>query len=151
MKRKQLSKSEVKALNEVVTAFGHEFHKKDTVLLLDDTYYMVEGMCWFFVHEGTIIPTVKFLLSQEKSIISAVVDMGAVKFVANGADIMRPGIVSFPDVKEGVYLCVIDQNNKKPLAIGRTLVSKEAFDIQTGGKSIANIHYIGDEIWNMSL
>jgi PUA-domain protein len=151
MKRKQLSKSEVKLLNEITTGYGHEFHKKDTVILLENIYYMVGDQCWFFVHDGKIVPTVKFLLKHEIKMPVVIVDMGAVKFVANGADIMKPGITDFPESTKGTYVCIIDENNKKPLAIGRTLVSKEGFDVQTGGKSVTSIHYIGDEIWNLSL
>ena len=74
--------------------------------------------------------------------------MGAVKFVVNGADVMRPGIV---EIEEGIakdeFVAVIDKNNKKPLAVGIALFSSEEMKGMNSGKVIKNIHYVGDELW----
>ncbi len=74
--------------------------------------------------------------------------MGAVKFVVNGADIMRPGIVEIADVNEGEYVVIVDENNRKALAVGIALYSGEEMKQKDGGKVIKNIHYVGDELWN---
>ena len=42
------------------------------------------------------------------------VDMGAVKFVCNGADIMRPGIVDFSPFKESSIVIIRIKFTKKP-------------------------------------
>ena len=76
--------------------------------------------------------------------------MGAVKFVASGADIMRPGITNIPEgIHKDEFICIIDINNKKPLAIGKALYSSEEMKDLMAGKCIENIHYIGDEIWKL--
>jgi len=46
------------------------------------------------------------------------VDMGAVKFVCKGANIMRPGITKFSDFEKGEIVCVIEESQHKFLAVG---------------------------------
>ena len=105
----------------------------------------------FFYHDGQAVPTLKFL--QVNDVLKKItVDMGAVKFVVNGADIMRPGIV---EIEEGIakdeFVAVIDKNNKKPLAVGIALFDAEEIRKMSSGKVIKNIHYVGDELWKMEI
>jgi len=76
------------------------------------------------------------------------VDMGAIKFVINGADIMRPGIT---EIEEGIakdeLVVIIDERNKKPLVVGIALYDSAEMKKITSGKVVKNIHYVGDEIW----
>ena len=77
--------------------------------------------------------------------------MGAVKFVTKGADIMRPGITEIEDgIQKDTFVTIIDQNNKKPLAIGKSLFNSEELRNTKEGKVIKNVHYVGDEIWNQT-
>ena len=76
--------------------------------------------------------------------------MGAVKFVASGADIMRPGVVDIPEeISEGELITIVDENNKKPLAIGKALFNSKDMQELSTGKCIESVHYIGDAIWNL--
>ena len=76
--------------------------------------------------------------------------MGAIKFLSGGADLMRPGIVEIEEkIKEGDFISVIDINNKKPIIVGIALYSTDDIKEQLSGKSIQNIHYVGDKIWNL--
>ena len=60
--------------------------------------------------------------------------MGAVKFVVSGADIMRPGITDIDeDIHEGEIIVIIDENNKKPLAVGKALLSATEMKEQEKG------------------
>jgi PUA domain protein len=79
-----------------------------------------------------------------------IVDMGAVRFVTGGADVMRPGIVEIDEaISKGEYVVVKDERNRMPLAIcianhpGAEMRSMEK------GKVLVNIHYVGDELWNI--
>ena len=76
--------------------------------------------------------------------------MGAVKFIVNGADIMRPGIV---EIEAGILkdelVSIIDKNNQKTLAVGIALFSSAEMKGMSLGKVIKNIHYVGDELWKM--
>ena len=76
-----------------------------------------------------------------------VVDTGAVRFVVNGADIMKPGIVSAdPEIAVGDLVVIIEERHKKPLAIGQALVA--GTDMKVEGKAIKSLHHVGDAIWN---
>jgi len=75
------------------------------------------------------------------------VDMGAVKFVCKGANVMRPGITRFSDFESGEIVCVIEESQNKFLAVGKAeMSSKEAKDANRG-EVIKNIHYISDDFW----
>jgi PUA domain protein len=81
-----------------------------------------------------------------------VVDSGAVRFVVNGADIMRPGIVSISsDVLAGHPVQVVDERHSKPLAVGIALFGAADMEQQEKGKSVKNIHRVGDDLWNLEV
>lgn len=76
------------------------------------------------------------------------VDMGAVRFVTNGADIMAPGITDAdPGLREGDWCWVRDENNHQPLAIGRCLVPGAGMGAARKGKAVKMVHHIGDKLW----
>jgi PUA domain protein len=78
---------------------------------------------------------------------SVTVDMGAVKFVCNGAKVMRPGITSFDSFKKGDIVVVKDQTHGKALAVGVALEESEAAKAMTKGYVVDNMHYISDKVW----
>ena len=78
---------------------------------------------------------------------SVTVDMGAVKFVCNGAKVMRPGVTSFDVFKKGDIVVVKDQTHGKALAVGIALEDSEAAKGMTKGYVVDNIHYISDKMW----
>ena len=78
---------------------------------------------------------------------SVKVDMGAVKFVCNGAKILRPGIVEFGSFKKGDIVTVMDQTHGKMLAVGIALEDSEAAKAMAKGYVVDNLHYISDKIW----
>lgn len=78
---------------------------------------------------------------------SVQVDMNAVKFVCNGANIMRPGITDFTTFKESEIVSVKDQTYKKELAVCISLVDDVNGRKMERGIVLNNIHYIGDVYW----
>lgn len=80
---------------------------------------------------------------------SVQVDMNAVKFVCNGANIMRPGITDFSSFKESEIVLVKDQTHKKELAVCISTVDDENGRKMEKGIVLNNIHYIGDMYWEM--
>jgi PUA domain protein len=78
---------------------------------------------------------------------SVTVDMGAVKFVCNGAKVMRPGITNFDSFKKGGIVVVKDQTHGKALAVGVALEDSEAAKAMAKGYVIENLHYISDKMW----
>lgn len=151
MKRKQLGKKEIKEINsQILSEFGiSEFiDKKSNAELIDDKFVYIDGSAKFFYIQDKIIPTLKSIL-QKNFLKKITVDMGAVKFVAGGADVMRPGIKNIdPEIKAGQIIAIVDEKNQKPLAIGQALFNSEEMQKMNSGKVIKNLHYVGDEIWS---
>ena len=75
------------------------------------------------------------------------VDMGAVKFVCKGANVMRPGITKFSDFESGEIVCVIEESQKKFLAVGKAKMSSKELDETNKGEVIKNMHYVSDNFW----
>jgi len=81
--------------------------------------------------ESGIAPTIRGLLAFPAKKRAVTVDMGAVRFIYNGADVMAPGIVEAdPGIRAGDVVWVRDEKNGRPLAIGRAIM-------------------VGDEIWRL--
>ncbi|MEA3515130.1 MAG: DUF1947 domain-containing protein [Nanoarchaeota archaeon] len=151
MKKTRLRKSDIRELNEKIACYNFQANKKDNVEIVDDgnlIMIFINSKPFFFYHNGKIIPTLKFLL-ENMAMKKVVVDMGAVKFVISGADIMRPGIVEIDEgIEEGEPIAVVDVNNNKPLSVGIALYSSQDMQELDSGKAVKSIHYIGDQIWD---
>lgn len=78
---------------------------------------------------------------------SVTVDMGAVKFMCNGANVMRPGIRSFSEFEKDQIVCIVEESQKKFLAVGRALVSSKELETMSKGMVVENLHYISDTYW----
>ena len=75
------------------------------------------------------------------------VDMGAIKFVCKGANIMRPGITKFSDFDNDEIVCVIEESQNKFLAVGKAKISSKEAAGSRNGEVIKNMHYISDDFW----
>jgi malignant T-cell-amplified sequence len=95
---------------------------------------------------GSIVP---FLGEQEnlQRFPSVTIDRGAVKFVCNGAKVMRPGIVDFDSFKKGEIVAVRDQTHGRVLAVGLALEDSEVAKAMVKGYIIDTVHYVSDKIW----
>jgi PUA-domain protein len=79
------------------------------------------------------------------------VDMGAVQFIRNGADVMSPGIVDADEsITPGDFVVVIDERHKKPLGVGMALINGAEMRRETKGKAVRIVHHVGDKIWHVS-
>ena len=146
--KKTLRKSDIRGLNEKIKGYNIEISKKDNVEVFDKEIILVNGKQWFFYHEDRVIPTLKLVLEKQDILNKVTVDMGAVRFVTSGADIMRPGIVKIDeDIKKGDIVSIVDENNNKPLAVGEALFNAVEMKEMTSGKVIKNLHYVGDKLW----
>lgn len=78
----------------------------------------------------------------------AVVDEGAIRYLLNGADIMRPGIRKFDDWGASGSIVVIKEEKKgRAIAIGLSTVSSFEASAMIKGSCLKNLHYIGDRYW----
>ncbi|MCE5297518.1 MAG: RNA-binding protein [Methanoregulaceae archaeon] len=114
-----------------------------SLYLIDKKPQIMDSGEWVF-------PTLKGLLEHPIPERRIVVDSGAVAFVVNGADIMRPGIVCVSeDVRAGRPVQVVEERHGKPLALGIALFDAGEIREKRSGKMVKTIHYIGDELWNV--
>lgn len=135
----------------LAAATGAELWKEtaavETAEFLDRQVLVVDNKVLGLYHEGQPFLSVRGLLAHKPTRRYVTVDMGAVKFVANGADIMAPGIVEAdPGVKEGDFVWIRDERNKQPLAVGRALVPGTAM-VRGKGKAVKSVHHLGDKLW----
>lgn len=78
---------------------------------------------------------------------SVTVDMGAVRFVCNGAKVTRPGITAFDYFKKGSIVVIKDEVHGKPLGVGVALNDSDKAIEEQKGYVIQTLHYISDKIW----
>ncbi|PWR76153.1 RNA-binding protein [Methanospirillum stamsii] len=112
--------------------------------------YLIDKEPLILEKDGILFPSLRGALSRPFPQKKIIVDMGAVSFVINGADIMRPGVVDVtPDVKAGKPVQIVDERHGKPLALGIALFDAEDLLAQEKGKIARTWHYVGDDIWNL--
>jgi PUA domain protein len=100
--------------------------------------------------EGGIVPTVRGLLAFPATKRWVTVDMGAVRFIYNGADVMAPGIVEAdPAIRAGEIVWIRDEKNRRPLAVGRAIMDGPTMAREEKGKAVETIHHVGDDLWRL--
>ncbi len=116
-------------------------------VVADNTVFFVNGRPLILRTKFGLLPSLMFdevITSFPK----VVVDMGAVAHVANGANIMRPGIKEIPnDFAKGDLLLIVDEKFGKNIALGQADMDSAAMRSMNKGKVIVSIHYVGDEFW----
>jgi PUA domain protein len=99
-----------------------------------------------------VFPTVRGAIERPFPERNIVVDMGAVPFLAKGADVMRPGIVSVTDdVRKGSPALVVDERHRKPLAVVVANLDGPAIRAEAKGKMAKTVHHVGDALWALEL
>ncbi|MHA2462198.1 MAG: DUF1947 domain-containing protein [Candidatus Thorarchaeota archaeon] len=140
-----------KILSSPVVGLGAKSQFEEGILDDGSRIIILNNEIIFFEEDGNLYPTLRALLDGIVKIPQIAVDMGAVKFVVNGADIMRPGITAIDDdILEGSVVAVIDERHGKPLAVGVSKMSSEDLRAATSGKVILSVHHINDDLWNFS-
>ena len=113
---------------------------------------LVNGEPLIFQVRGRYFPTVRGALRLKPDRRYVVVDMGAVPYVVNGADIMRPGVVAYDEkIEKGDLVVVLEEKHNKAIAIGEALWSGEEFGKREKGKCVKNLHHVGDRIWKLEM
>jgi PUA-domain protein len=142
-----------KASNKLGMNFNLTFGSRPQIEVVEiprHRIYLIDDHPVFAESESDFFPTLLFeeyILTLPK----AVVDMGAVPYVCSGADVMAPGVVEIQGqfAKENLVL-IMDERNRKPLAIARAFFNSEASRQTKTGKLFRNLHFVGDEIWNIA-
>ncbi|MFW5938605.1 MAG: RNA-binding protein [Halanaeroarchaeum sp.] len=75
------------------------------------------------------------------------VDAGAVEFVSDGADVMRPGITEVDEtIAGGDLVVIVEEAHGKALAVGRAMVDGDDL-LGDSGKVIESLHHVGDDLY----
>lgn len=150
MKSNLISKSETSALLKTISErWGMEFPKIKNLKVhqISDEAQIItgNGMKILKVNDD-YLP----FLSETKMLErfpNVTVDMGAVKFMCKGANVMRPGIKTFTDFEKEKLVCIVEESQHKFLAVGKALVSSSELETMEKGEVIKNLHYISDKFW----
>jgi PUA domain protein len=150
LKSNLISKSETTALLKTVSErWGIEFPKIKNVKvhqILDDAQIITGDGIKILKVDDDYLP---FLTEVEmlKRFPAVTVDMGAVKFMCKGANLMRPGIKEFTEFKKDNLVCIVEESQHKFLAVGKAMVDSSELESMEKGEIIENIHYISDRFW----
>jgi len=116
----------------------------------DLTFYLIGKKPLLMEYGNWVFPTLKGAIDRPFPQRRIAVDSGAIPYVVNGADVMRPGITNFtPDIQSLAPVQVVDDRFGKPLAIGIALLDSQKIKESTTGKMCKTVHFVGDEIWNL--
>jgi PUA domain protein len=75
------------------------------------------------------------------------VDAGAISFVSDGANVMRPGITeATDDIEPGDLVVIVEETHRKALAIGRAETTGDDM-VGDSGKVVESLHHVGDELY----
>ncbi|OIB58487.1 RNA-binding protein [Natrialba sp. SSL1] len=78
------------------------------------------------------------------------VDAGAISFVSDGADVMRPGITeATEDISPDDLVVIAEESHGKVLAIGRARVEGSEM-AGNEGKVVDSLHHVGDELYEFT-
>lgn len=118
----------------------------EVVDLGETSVYLYNGFPILVRKENFLIPFIGIIDKYELNIPRVVVDLGAVKFILNGADVMGPGVRNADEgIREGDIVRVVAEEYNRTIALGVSLRNSDK--IREKGKSVRNIHYLGDRIW----
>ncbi|QSW99936.1 RNA-binding protein [Haloterrigena alkaliphila] len=121
-----------------------EFEETDWEVVLIDG----EPQVAYFDDEPFVTVRGANAYEPEKRLVT--VDAGAVSFVSDGADVMRPGITeATADISPDDLVVIAEESHGKVLAVGRARVDG---DDMTGseGKVVDSLHHVGDDLYEFS-
>ncbi|MFC6753267.1 RNA-binding protein [Halorubrum tibetense] len=104
----------------------------------------------FYVDDDEPFLTVRGANNTEPQTGVVTVDAGAISFVSDGADVMRPGIVEADaSIRDGDLVVIAEETHGKVLAVGRAMVDGDEM-VGDSGKVIESIHHVGDELYEFA-
>jgi PUA-domain protein len=133
-----------------VTLDGDTYERVDLVGAEFDLV-LVDGEPSVFYVDGEPFLTVRGANAYPPERRVVTVDAGAVQFVSDGADVMRPGIVDADAVIEpGDLVAIVEETHGKALAVGRALEPGTDL-VGDSGKVVESVHHVGDDLYEFSV
>ncbi|MFX1392320.1 MAG: DUF1947 domain-containing protein [Promethearchaeota archaeon] len=113
-----------------------------------DILYAINNELKLWKSNEGFIPVLTILFDNRINLKTIVVDKGAIRFVTNGADVMRPGITKIdPSIKKGNIVKIVDETHNRALAVGKAMFNAKEMEAKSSGKVIKNLHTIQDSVW----
>jgi PUA domain protein len=108
---------------------------------------VIDSLLGVFINNEFILPFLgkTDILDKFPSII---VDSGSIKFICNGAKILRPGIVKFDRFVKNDIVAVKDERFAKYISVGLALDDSNLAEKLHKGYVVDNLHFVGDKFWN---
>jgi PUA domain protein len=153
--RHHLRSDEVAAIRDTVAEALNVDLDGDTFELVeledaDVDLVLVDGQPLVFYVDEKPFLTVRGANALEPSAGVVTVDAGAISFVSDGADVMRPGIVEADTgITKDDLVVVAEETHGKALATGRALTDGDAM-VGDNGKVVSSIHHVGDELYQFT-
>jgi malignant T-cell-amplified sequence len=113
----------------------------------DKSIVVIDTVVGVFIKNEIILP---FLGKTDilKEFPSIKVDSGSIKFICNGAKILRPGIVGFGIFNKNDIVAVKDERFEKYISVGLALEDSVTAEKLQKGYVIDNLHFVGDKFWD---
>jgi len=141
---------EALAANLGVEVEADSFEKVD----LEDADWeivLVDGEAHVLYLGGDPFVTVQGANAYEPTDHVVTVDAGAIQFVSDGADVMRPGVVEADEsIGEGELVVINEESHGKFLAVGRALTDGDDM-VGAEGRVVDSIHHVGDDLFELSV
>ena len=151
--QKDLKKEIAELYSEgVAAALGTKKDKFEYLRLENrEDAYAVNGELTFIRVDGKLFPFINYLAENNVPIQKIVVDMGAVRFMMSGADVMRPGIVKISEtIEKDDIVAIVEETHGKPLSIGRAMYDAAEIQAKDSGKVVKTIHHFGDKFYEFA-
>jgi PUA domain protein len=133
-----------------VTLDGDAYERVDLVGTEFDLV-LVDGEPHVFFVDGEPFLTVRGANAYPPQRRVVTVDAGAVQFVSDGADVMRPGIVDADDaIAPGDLVAIVEETHGKALAVGRALEPGSDL-VGDSGKVVESVHHVGDDLYEFAV
>ena len=148
--RERLRKKIARAVaNQIKESSGIEISgEMDRVKIDGRNVILVNSEPLIIEYENKYYLTVYGVLKLKPPKWKVVVDEGAMPFIINGADVVKPGILHADEgIKKGDFVYVVVEGKNTPLAVGIALVNSDEMKGEKG-KAVKNIHHLKDRIWN---
>lgn len=156
-KRRPINKKEAKKFNRLLSdshnlIFSLTAGKYETAKSSDFEVILENGLIIGLVIDEIAHLSVRGLLSHTPDLGWVQVDMGAIPYVCNGANVMSAGINGVSsEVVKGQYVWIREEKHQKPLGVGKALLDANEMLDSSKGKAVEALHYIGDKIWEYGI
>jgi len=113
----------------------------------DREVVLVDGEPLVASFDGDLFATVRGANAHSPEGHVVTVDSGAISFVSDGANVMRPGITdATDDIESGDLVVVVEEVHDKALAVGRAETDGPDM-VGDSGRVVESLHHVGDELY----